>query len=366
MTRTRGPPRRPSRDIRAGQDTEGSSGGPQPLSSESQGGGYRRIAAQPTNTTPGSGPPRYPPLPNATMLPPASNPSASTAPISAQAEEVPIDDDETTAGAPAADLAGDERAAQAEYPYSIYNHGTWTADDDKALIQARTQGQNWADLQRTHFPAKTANACRKRYERLVERRGIYDYSGRRLELVANEYMNVRKEIWSGLADRLGMKWEVVEALCMGSGLRSIQSNARSYTNRARRDNRISQKTREAQADAATAGSAVLAPGMLPVGTEFGTAFRARGPDQPGHLDRIGVGGDRNDTNLMPPPPFIPMSAPSPSTRLPPMALAPQAPFRGYLNGSNPRSSGGPSHAISGPPPSSGAIDWQGANIRGAV
>jgi hypothetical protein len=112
----------------------------------------------------------------------------------------------------AAELIGDETATLAEYPYSIYNHGTWTAEDDKTLIQARARGQNWADLQRTHFPAKTANACRKRYERLVERRGIYDYSGRRLEMVANEYMNLRREMWSGLADRLGMKWEVVEAL----------------------------------------------------------------------------------------------------------------------------------------------------------
>jgi hypothetical protein len=113
---------------------------------------------------------------------------------------------------PGPDPVGDETATLAEYPYSIYNHGTWTADDDRTLIQARTRGQNWADLQRTHFPTKTANACRKRYERLVERRGIHDYSGRRLEMVANEYMNMRKEIWSPLADRLGMKWEVVEAL----------------------------------------------------------------------------------------------------------------------------------------------------------
>jgi hypothetical protein len=126
--------------------------------------------------------------------------------------DTPIVDADQTGGAPPPDLVGDESAALAEYPYSIYNHGTWTADDDKTLIQARTRGQNWADLQRTHFPTKTANACRKRYERLVERRGIHDYSGRRLEVVSSEYMNMRKEIWSGLADRMGMKWEAVEAL----------------------------------------------------------------------------------------------------------------------------------------------------------
>ena len=114
--------------------------------------------------------------------------------------------------APGLAPAGDEAATLADYPYSIYNHGTWTADDDATLIQARTGGQNWADLQRTHFPTKTSNACRKRYERLVERRGIHDHGGRRVEMVASEYMNMRRETWSGLADRVGMRWEVVEAL----------------------------------------------------------------------------------------------------------------------------------------------------------
>jgi hypothetical protein len=127
-------------------------------------------------------------------------------------EDFPSHDTNQQAFHTPADSLGDEPAALSEYPYSIYNHGTWTADDDRTLIQARTRGLNWADLQRTHFPSKTANACRKRYERLVERRGIHDYSGRRLEAVSNEYMNMRREIWSGLADRLGMKWEVVEAL----------------------------------------------------------------------------------------------------------------------------------------------------------
>jgi hypothetical protein len=159
-----------------------------------------------------------PPPPGGTNLLPASNTSI-TAPI----EHLGIDDDDDDDDDDVADdhdaaapqgpsRVGDETATLAEYPYSIYNHGTWTAEEDKTLIQARSRGQNWAVLQRTHFPNKTANACRKRYERLVERRGIYDYSGRRLEMVANEYMNMRKEMWSGLADRLGMKWDAVEAL----------------------------------------------------------------------------------------------------------------------------------------------------------
>lgn len=196
---------------------EGYSGGGEPLRSAGQGEGYRVIASRQPSTTHGPEAPRYAPV----------NPGAPPAPVDREAEVVPMDedgdDDDPRGGARAPDLVGDETAALAEYPYSIYNHGTWTADDDKALIQARTRGQNWADLQRTHFPTKTANACRKRYERLVERRGIHDYSGRRLEMVASEYMNMRKEIWSGLADRVGMKWEVVEALVRTSTCASFSS-----------------------------------------------------------------------------------------------------------------------------------------------
>ena len=78
-------------------------------------------------------------------------------------------------------------------------------------MSARGQGHHWASIQRTHFPSKTANACRKRYERLLERRGIYDLDREKLERVAHEYMGMRKEIWSGLAARVGERWSVVEA-----------------------------------------------------------------------------------------------------------------------------------------------------------
>jgi hypothetical protein len=138
---------------------------------------------------------------------------------------------------------------------------------------------------------------------------------------------------------------------MGAGLRTIQSNARSYTNRARRDNRITQKTREAHADAVGTGGVGLAVPALPVGTEFGAAFVGRGVE----ADRSPGGVDRS----MPPPPFFPTSGPPPPTRLPPMALAPQVPFRGYHNGDG-RSSGGPPYAAGPapePPPVSRVPGW---------
>lgn len=89
--------------------------------------------------------------------------------------------------------------------------GAWSQQDDSTLIAARQQGKNWQQINREHFKDKTPNACRKRHERLMERRGTNDFDQRRLERIAKEYMNMRKEIWQPLAQRVGEKWTVVEA-----------------------------------------------------------------------------------------------------------------------------------------------------------
>lgn len=89
--------------------------------------------------------------------------------------------------------------------------GAWTPQDDQQLLTARSQGLNWGQIQMAYFPNKTPNACRKRHERLMERKGADDWDNRKFERLAKEYMNVRKEMWSILAARTGEKWGVVEA-----------------------------------------------------------------------------------------------------------------------------------------------------------
>lgn len=89
--------------------------------------------------------------------------------------------------------------------------GAWSPQDDQNLLTARQQGLNWAQIQSTYFPHKSPNACRKRHERLLERRGADDWDARKLERLAKDYMSMRKEIWQGLAARTGEKWMVVEA-----------------------------------------------------------------------------------------------------------------------------------------------------------
>lgn len=78
-------------------------------------------------------------------------------------------------------------------------------------MEARKSGLNWQPIAARYFPNKTPNACRKRHERLMERQNAQDLDGVKLEVLAREYMNVRKEMWSILAERVGEKWATVEA-----------------------------------------------------------------------------------------------------------------------------------------------------------
>lgn len=129
--------------------------------------------------------------------------------------------------------------------------GAWSPQDDQNLLSARQQGLNWAQIRSTYFPNKTPNACRKRHERLMERKGADDWDVRKFEKIAKEYMSMRKELWQPLAHKTGEKWNVVEARvsspaaplinvihakayqCMNSGLKNMQNAARACARRDR-------------------------------------------------------------------------------------------------------------------------------------
>lgn len=79
-------------------------------------------------------------------------------------------------------------------------------------MEARQQGMNWQPIATKHFPDKTANACRKRHERLMEKRNSADsWDGVKMESLAKAYLDVREQMWQILADRVGEKWQTVEA-----------------------------------------------------------------------------------------------------------------------------------------------------------
>lgn len=70
----------------------------------------------------------------------------------------------------------------------------------------------WHDIAPLYFfGVKTANACRKRHERLVVQRKAEEWDGPNLDLLATEYVTMRERIWRPLADKLGEKWRMVEA-----------------------------------------------------------------------------------------------------------------------------------------------------------
>ncbi|KAF4636698.1 hypothetical protein G7Y89_g1384 [Cudoniella acicularis] len=111
--------------------------------------------------------------------------------------------------------------------------GAWNPTDDQTLMAARAGGMNWAPIQQAYFPNKTPNACRKRHERLMERRSADDWDGIKLENLAKNYMDMRREIWSSLAAQTGEKWNVVEQKCMSQGLKNLQTAARAHARRER-------------------------------------------------------------------------------------------------------------------------------------
>ncbi|CAO2657440.1 Nn.00g035660.m01.CDS01 [Neocucurbitaria sp. VM-36] len=104
---------------------------------------------------------------------------------------------------------------------------SWSAKDDEILIQARAQGLNWNQIGPKHFPSKTPNACRKRHERLMERQNAEQWDGVKLDVLAQAYMEARRDMWSILAARVGEKWQLVEQKCMEKGLKNLTQAYRS-------------------------------------------------------------------------------------------------------------------------------------------
>ncbi|KAL8734194.1 MAG: hypothetical protein Q9166_001680 [cf. Caloplaca sp. 2 TL-2023] len=93
-----------------------------------------------------------------------------------------------------------------------HSSAPWSSSSDDQLMRARQQGLNWAAIAETYFPQKTANACRKRHERLMEKRNAHgDWNAGKFEEVAKAYREVREDMWRILADRVGEKWSVVES-----------------------------------------------------------------------------------------------------------------------------------------------------------
>ena len=79
-------------------------------------------------------------------------------------------------------------------------------------MQARKDGMNWDPIAKAYFPTKTANACRKRHERLMDKRNTSeDWESAKLEAMELAYYKHRERMWKIVADEINEKWQTVEA-----------------------------------------------------------------------------------------------------------------------------------------------------------
>lgn len=88
----------------------------------------------------------------------------------------------------------------------------WPPEKDEQLMRARQMGLNWKLIASQYFPDKTANSCRKRHERLMEQRNsAVNYEGNKMDILSKAYLDLREQMWTTLADRVGDKWQNIEA-----------------------------------------------------------------------------------------------------------------------------------------------------------
>lgn len=80
---------------------------------------------------------------------------------------------------------------------------------------------NWVLIASSHFPKKTPNACRKRHERLLDKRNSENWGSSKFEDLARAYTDSREMMWKILAENVGENWRHVEKMVCFSLLASI-------------------------------------------------------------------------------------------------------------------------------------------------
>ncbi|KAK3953867.1 hypothetical protein QBC32DRAFT_396742 [Pseudoneurospora amorphoporcata] len=135
----------------------------------------------------------------------------------------------------------------------------WTPQEDSLLLTSRSSHLPWSELQRLHFPGKSANACRKRHERLVEKlQAEEEVDQDRLARIAGEYVAMREELWRGLAERMGMDVREVEEKCLGMGVGRLRVSSRQGGRR-----REGRRHGSFPAVGGGVGRTVSVPGLMP-------------------------------------------------------------------------------------------------------
>ena len=88
--------------------------------------------------------------------------------------------------------------------------GPWNSDEDSILIDAKGRGKSWEEIHQQHFPGKSANACRKRHERVLAKMRNTDWDDARIQRVTEAYNRHRHLIWAPLCKELNENVSDVE------------------------------------------------------------------------------------------------------------------------------------------------------------
>lgn len=98
-------------------------------------------------------------------------------------------------------------------PLAIKHLSTpWSSENDNLLMLARENGLAWELIATKYFPSKTANTCRKRHERLMEKRYIANFwDDTEVKQLANAYEKCREKMWDILGGIVGERWQDVES-----------------------------------------------------------------------------------------------------------------------------------------------------------
>ena len=99
---------------------------------------------------------------------------------------------------------------QREPPPRPGQSGPWNNDEDTVLLDAKNRGKSWEEIHRTHFPGKSANACRKRHERVLAKMRNTDWDDARVQKVTEAYNRHRQMIWAPLCKELNESLSDVE------------------------------------------------------------------------------------------------------------------------------------------------------------
>ncbi|OJD26940.1 hypothetical protein ACJ73_01662 [Blastomyces percursus] len=85
----------------------------------------------------------------------------------------------------------------------------WSCEDDRRLIELRGRGMKWEDISQ-HFPGRSPISCRLHYQNYLEKRSEWDDDQK--DKLARLYERLKPEMWSQIAETMGVPRRAVEAM----------------------------------------------------------------------------------------------------------------------------------------------------------